>query len=296
MRVCGNTLTRSNMNKSVQPSHDFRPLIVADLDVFPLRRSPGSIEPLVENPTDGSLLMLVPGGGFLVGGPDDDEGGVAPFPVSLPPYYLAMYPVTNMQYARFLTHCQPDEWDLQKWIASSTCIERRSRRRYEADEATNDHPVQWVTWWGAEAYCQWAGVRLPTELEWEKGARGVDGRAYPWGQEWDASKCRNSTNTGSHETCTVWSYPEGCSYWGHYQMSGNVWEWCSSVWDSEAYARYKGGDLTPASDSTSGRRVVRGGSCGFEHPGSFRCALRVCDHADYYCENYGFRVAKSATP
>jgi formylglycine-generating enzyme len=250
---------------------------------------------LVENKIDGSLLLLVPGGKFLVGGPDRYEG-LGKFEVELPPYYLAMCPVTNAQYARFLNARRPSDSDLEKWIRlDSDCFVRKTGSKYEAYGGKGYHPVVNVSWYGSEAYCEWAGVRLPSELEWEKGARGVDGREYPWGVKWDARKCRNRENKGNETTCSVWCYPSGCSYWGHYQMSGNVWEWCVNAFEGGAYARYKRGDLSSRSGGADASRVLRGGAWGEDDPVAFRCVYSINYHPAYH-HYFGFRVARTLTP
>jgi formylglycine-generating enzyme len=281
------------------------------LSTWDFAREKWGAEPLIENKIDGSLLLLVPGGEFLAAYeqkfPEVFGGALLlpkkKFPVELSPYYLGVYPVTNGQYARFLSDRRPSEADRRKWIALNTsCHVRGSGNGYKASVGRGDCPVEQVSWYGAEAYCEWAGLRLPSELEWEKGARGVDGREYPWGNEWDEGKCRNHGRWGFVKTCTVWCYPEGCSYWGHYQMSGNVWEWCADWCEVGAYLRYEQGDLTPPPKPAEPGalhefRIRRGGSWRDRDYRPFRCASRgsCVPYTREDGHGGGFRVARSLT-
>jgi len=243
------------------------------------QRQPGAVDErplewLVENEKDGSLLVLVPEGDFLAG---EDK-----FPVHLPGYYLGIHPVTNAQYERFVEATGHRPSDNEFW---------KERPR---------HPVTDVSLDDALVYCKWSGLRLPTELEWEKAARGMDGREYPWGNDWYEKKCRNSKNKGSESTSDVWSYSEGESPWGLYQMAGNVWEWCSDWYEKDAYKRYKKGDLTAPKSGSIRVRVVRGGSWLDSGDSRFRCSYRGrsatggrFDRAPGYRGDRGFRVART---
>ena len=199
--------------------------------------------------------------------------------LTLPAFDIGRYPVTNAEYAEFVRATgreAPDHW-----------------RGRNAPEELADHPVVNVTWHDALAYVDWLrersgrSYRLPSEAEWEKAARGSDGRLWPWGDDWDpaAANCRPA---GPGRTTPVGQYsPAGDSLCGAADMAGNVWEWCHSLYQPYPY-REDDGRENPESGSA---RVLRGGSYGSD-PGLVRCACRFIGTPDYGSAYVGFRVAR----
>ena len=163
------------------------------------------------NEKDGSILEFIPGCNFAF--------GRLKLPY-MPPFYLAIYPVTNKQYFKFVleTGYHPPEYGL---------FDNKVWKKGKYPKGLENHPVVNVTWFDAKEYCIWADLRLPSELEWERGACGFDKRVYPWGTDWSDGKfCRNYLNRGKQTTAAVDDYSEGVSLYGIHQMSGNVLEWC----------------------------------------------------------------------
>ena len=182
------------------------------------------------NEKDGAEIILIPAGDFLMGSP-----GSSDYPrhtVYLESYYIYAYQVTNEQFATFIKktgYKAKGKWE--KYVKSG-------RER---------HPVVNILWNDAVAYCEWAGGRLPTTAQWEKAARGNDGRAYPWGNTWDDNRCnwsivpRLSDLYRGRNTMPVGSFPSGVSPYGVHDMAGNVWEWCNECSPCGKYHIIRGG-------------------------------------------------------
>jgi len=225
-------------------------------------------------------MILIPAGPFIMGTDKrlPDEG--PEHTVTLDAYLIDRYEVTNLQYSKF-----------------SNETHRRSptnfrNRTFPPGKA--DHPVTFVSWEDADAYCRWAGKRLPSDEEWEKAARGSDGRMFPWGNEFDIKRANSPLRwkklSQFGDTTPVGAFPDGGSPYGLMDMSGNVWEWTASWYkaypnnkvDSESYGeRYK---------------TLKGGSwfdCSFYNCGiSAPVFNRAFFAKKVKNDSFGFRCAK----
>jgi len=243
------------------------------------------------NPKDGAEMVWAPAGEFLMGSTDADIADVVQRRDKLRPelfddekpqhkvyldgYWIYKYAVTVAQYRKF-------------------CAETDRKMPEQPDWSSDRHPVVNVTWYDAASYAMWAGAQLPTEAQWEKAARGEDGRRYPWGNEWDVEKCNNWSDTsaagkGLNGKCATpgGSYPQCVSPYGVHDMSGNVWEWCQDIYDKNYYASSPA--KNPAGPVKGDFRVLRGGAWGSTSI-TVRSACRLADSPDAtYHDDGGFR-------
>jgi len=244
------------------------------------------------SPRDGKAMGFVPAGEFSMGSPQG-EGDADEHPqrrVDLDAFWVDKTEVTNAEYQRFMQ------------------ATGRAAPRYWGDEGFSrpDQPVVGVDWEDAAAYAQWAGKRLPTAAEWEKAARGTDGRRYPWGDAWDVKSTRRcnfadrntsdpwsdpDVDDGYARTAPVGSYPLGACPYGCLDMAGNVWEWCADWHREDYYASAPARNPTgPASGSS---RELRGGSWIFGEK-YVRCADRYFKRPSLRSSTIGFRCAMRA--
>ena len=212
--------------------------------------------------------------GSDVGDPDEKPA----HQVNLGAFYMDVYEVTNAMYKDCVTAgvCDPPH--------SVRSAEREAY--YDAPEFEN-YPVIFVSWDQAKIYCEWRGARLPTEAEWEKAARGTDGRIYPWGEGLDCSKANYSSCAG--DTTAVGSHDGTASPFGIFDLLGNVWEWVSDWYSESYYLNSIPND--PIGPTTGSARVSRGGS--FINPGS---RVSVTNRNWYpqsnFTNNMGFRCVR----
>ena len=202
---------------------------------------------------DGMTQLFIPAGILYMGGLDvlRDNDEVPAHKVQINEFWIDQVEVTNGMYGLCAEagSCRPPK-----------LLNSDNREDYFGTVEFQDYPVVHVSWYDANAYCQWAGRRLPTEAEWERAARGDDMRTFAWGDEPPNANNSNSLNIVG-DTSRVGSYAEGASFFGALDMTGNVWEWVSDYYRQSYYAESPTENPTgPADDVGNHLRVIRGGS------------------------------------
>jgi len=224
-------------------------------------------------------MVLVPAGEFTMGSTTGDADEQPAHLVHVDAFLIDIYEVTVMRYAAFLKATggnSPSDWK----TANQPIYQKR--------------PVANVEWAEAAAYCTWAGKRLPTEAEWEKAARGTDGRLYPWGNNPPTPRHARYGKTASHNHGTlasVGTLEQGKSPYGLYDMAGNVWEWVQDWYDPRYYE--KSPKNNPKGPEAGTKRVLRGSGWQNETP-TVRIFTRVDSDPAVRNESTGFRCARDA--
>jgi formylglycine-generating enzyme required for sulfatase activity len=261
--------------------------------------------------TDGALMRLIPAGEFEMGD-HFNEGCSDERPVHtiyIDAFYIDVHEVTNAMYAKFLnakgSHVGDDETVWLEIGDGDELIELHGGQ-YRPKPGFAEHPVVEVSWYGAAAYAQWAGKRLPTEAEWEKAARGgLAGKRRPWGDDITPDDANDEGTEGRDiwlKTAPVGSFPP--NGYGVYDMMGNVWEWCLDEYNAGFYANsprqdpIAGGVISFVNnDFTSIKtpRVLRGRSWD-DLPSDIRVAFRGGLAPKASGSDLGFRCVRNATP
>lgn len=271
-------------------------------------------------PADGMVMVYVPPGEFTMGSTDEEvdhaltlcneyygdckrerfEREQPAHTVALDGFWIDRTEVTNAQFAAFLNEAGNQEERNVTWLElkDETCLIEHKGGEFRPKSGYGDHPVVEVSWYGAAAYCEWVGARLPTEAQWEYAARGPEGHIFPWGDELDVTRLNycdadcdsdwadESFDDGYASTAPVGSYPDGASWVGAFDLSGNVWEWTA-----DRYGEYpSGGQENPTGPSTGDYRVNRGGSW-YNSWSNLRAAYRTGGHPVDRLDLVGFRCA-----
>ena len=201
---------------------------------------------------DGKEMLLIPAGDFIMG--SDEFGPEQPRrTVYLPSYYIDKYPGTNADYKRYML--------------ATRAFAPRHWKGFEIPPGLENHPVHRISWYEAVAYCEWADKRLPTEAEWEKAARGTDGRRWPWGDEFDERHALVWDRGEFKDTVPVDAHPGGASPYGVCEMAGHVEEWCADWYEGYPGSTYQCGAYGQKF------KALRGGSSFFTQNHA-RCAYR----------------------
>jgi len=230
-------------------------------------------------PKDGATMVYIPEGEFLMGTPELEWE--IEHPVYLDSFWMDLTEVTNAMFKQFITETGY-QTDAEKAGVSRVHIGDTNNISKDVIEVTGanwlhpsgpdsnideilNHPVTQISWYDAEAYCTWAGKRLPTEAEWEKAARGTDGRVYPWGNEApDETRANYDAVSGDGINGTllpVGSFPAGASFYGVLDMAGNIYEWVNDWSDDEYYAVSPKDN--PQGPVTGEDKGIRGGSWNY---------------------------------
>ncbi len=283
---------------------------------------------------DGAPMVLVPAGEFLMGstttmieewskiddcGPNKQcnlEDEFPQHPVMLDAFLIDKFEVTNARYFKFVQAAK------HRPPVNPKDAQDRTRNLWEGGKvppSVANLPVVNVDWNDAKAYCEWAGKRLPTEAEWEKAARGLDGKVFPWGSDWDRTLLNSASMWAardllSYEVWATWwdakgfdlleaktlagmlkpggSFPGGASPYGAYDMAGNVSEWVADWAGPDFYQASP--DRNPKGPDNGEKRTLRGGSW-YNHANGVRTALRRAEYPTHRANTIGFRCAKTAS-
>ena len=225
-------------------------------------------------PPDG--MVLIPAGEFFMGTEDGLPDARPMHRPQLSSFWIDQYEVTNAEYRRCLQ--------------AGICLPPKDRQAFD-DSLRGQHPVTNVTWAQARAFCQWRGRRLPTEAEWEKAARGTDGRRYPWGNSEEVIKSlvkEQTVRSNGNGTAPVGSFPGTLSPYGVFDLIGNAWEWVKDWYAEDYYAIAPVRD--PQGPLRGSFRVLRGGDWS-QSPSELRVSYRGWDEMTYWGPSLGFRCA-----